>query len=973
MTAMSVGDGGSPPLVKYLLAHLMELPLQHGVGNWKAILDDPALTFAEDRTPVDLKDRYASSIDTHYIVFPPLSRSFRLCYRFRTYFPQSYRQLYPNAKTHLSTGRARAELPDTYDLFEKNRSKKRRPFTPEEDAALREGFEKVRRSQSTFTRYLLDPQHGTVWALIAKNPVLASRRSTDLRDRFRNAFPDLYEQAGYKPRPSRMQKKKSRSYEPPSHPQEQSLERVQGALDDPEEEEADMACDGPYGQATYTHDSKAVLEQNRPASAPGVGRHSMSPHNDPSPPAASLIAVTKISTPANADGGDGAQAQTPGTTHAPLPYQPEARMHPSSASPPSAQLSPSAPRSHSTAEYFSNGETRGGYDPPMFDLKSSASWYPHRWLSATGAGGATTRVDDLADYQQQSTSGGANSHIWQTWLPSGGGWANQRGVIDRLDLPASSFVPEFASEAAVGDTGSSISGAADVALPPSSHHPYAGDLFHGRGTYGGYGVPLSLMFEPGQMSFGRAAVAMDLGGAGASSANVGGGGVRPQDLTLDTMDEYPNVSMEELSASASEPVTVQASSPPLFSQQLQGQQIQPQSSASSSQHRLDALTEGLSLSSPPPQSPGPVSPPPPINTTRLFSSTDIYPVSSSGRHQYGYGGSTNSHSRSLSQPPSEHRLPMDVRSATAFNSPAQSLYELTNGNAGFSPPPFSAQNLYGASSPVPQVPQSPIHLFGDQQQQQNNQLGRQFLNDFYNPPTGMFSLSTAAAALDLHGFNGPTHSAHNLHTHNYGYDRQFLSYQGTPTMGTTSLGLGLGLGPTPGAAGNNHTSSFGGMDQYVDFGTANALDLATASNNSTTMSNSYSANGLGGSMLGLVEEPTSMTVDPNSGRGYALQMSPSQASRQQSQSQPQSQQQQQQQQAGQGVFSGRVMSTSGVGVGIQPAFTQFGPTSTSNQQHSSSGELFAGAASSNGCSNGSGPSPARPNIGRKRASWGGQR
>ena len=766
-----------------------------------------------------------------------------------------------------------------------------------------------------------------------------------------------------------MQKKKSRSYEPPSHLQDQSLERVQEALDDPEEEEADMACDDPYGQATYVQESKAIPEQSRPASAPGVGRPSMSPNNGPSPPAACLIqAATAIPNNASTDGGDAAQVQTQGATHAPLPYQPEARVHPSSASPPSAQLSPT--RSHSAVEYFSHGETRGGYDPSMFDLKAHASWYPHRWLSATGAGGATTRVDELAEYQSQSTSGGANSHIWQTWLPSGG-WANQQAVIDRYDLPAPSFVHEFASEAAVGDTGSSISGAADVTLPPSSHHRYAGDLFHGRGTYGGYGGPLSFVYNEGQMSFGRAVLAMDLGGTNAGSADVGGRGVRPQDLTLNTMDEYPNMSMEELSASASEPLTVQASSPPPFPQQLQRQQIQPLSSASSSQHRLDALTEGLSLSSPPPQSPDPVSPPPPhMNATRSFSSTDRYPVSSSGRHQYGYGGSTNSHSRSLSQPPSEHRLPMDVRSATALNSPAQSPYELTNGNAGFSPLPFSGQNVYGTSSPVPQVPQSPIHLFSDQHQQQNSQLGRQFLSEFYNPQPGLFSLSTAAAALDLHGFNGPVQSAHTMHANNYGYDRQFLSYQGTPTMGTTSLSLGLGFGPPPGATGNNQASSFGGMDQYVDFGT-NALDLATGSNNNNTMNSNYSSNGLGGSMLGLVEEPTSMTVDANTGRSYALQMSPSQAPRQRPPPPPPTQQQQQQ--ADQGVFSGRVMSTGSVGVGIPPSFTQFGPTSTPNHQHDASGELFAGAASNINGNNSGGGAAARSDMGRKRASWGGQR
>ena len=66
------------------------------------------------------------------------------------------------------------------------RSKRRRPFTEEEDKALKAGYEK----------------HGTVWATIVKDPVFQgqNRRSTDLRDRFRNAYPDLYQAAGYKPR-----------------------------------------------------------------------------------------------------------------------------------------------------------------------------------------------------------------------------------------------------------------------------------------------------------------------------------------------------------------------------------------------------------------------------------------------------------------------------------------------------------------------------------------------------------------------------------------------------------------------------------------------------------------------------------------------------------------------------------------------------------------------------------------------------
>ncbi|KAJ3886450.1 hypothetical protein GG344DRAFT_57419 [Lentinula edodes] len=133
---------------------------RHGVGNWKTILSDPTLKF-DNRSPVDLKDR------------------------FRTYFPDAYKQHYPNARTHLST-KIRSTLPDGSSLFEKTRSKKRRPFTEEEDRALKAGYEK----------------HGTVWATIVKDPIFQeqNRRSTDLRDRFRNAFPELYQAAGYKPR-----------------------------------------------------------------------------------------------------------------------------------------------------------------------------------------------------------------------------------------------------------------------------------------------------------------------------------------------------------------------------------------------------------------------------------------------------------------------------------------------------------------------------------------------------------------------------------------------------------------------------------------------------------------------------------------------------------------------------------------------------------------------------------------------------
>ncbi|KAJ3575193.1 hypothetical protein NP233_g1266 [Leucocoprinus birnbaumii] len=132
------------------------------------ILSDPTLKF-DNRSPVDLKDR------------------------FRTYFPDAYKKHYPNARTHLSS-KIRSTLPDGSSLFEKTRSKRRRPFTEEEDRALKAGYEK----------------HGTVWATIVKDPIFQeqNRRSTDLRDRFRNAFPELYQAAGYKPRNNTSKKKK---------------------------------------------------------------------------------------------------------------------------------------------------------------------------------------------------------------------------------------------------------------------------------------------------------------------------------------------------------------------------------------------------------------------------------------------------------------------------------------------------------------------------------------------------------------------------------------------------------------------------------------------------------------------------------------------------------------------------------------------------------------------------------------------
>jgi hypothetical protein len=148
------------------------------------MVEDPELKF-DDRSAIDLKDR------------------------FRTHFNDSYRKLYPNARTHLSSTASKptAKVENSPHLFDLSRSRKRRPFTAEEDAALKEGYE----------------NHGPLWATIVCHPVfkLQNRRGTDLRDRFRNAFPDLYCKAGYvvpKPKPPKRRKKSNGDLAAPAKP-----------------------------------------------------------------------------------------------------------------------------------------------------------------------------------------------------------------------------------------------------------------------------------------------------------------------------------------------------------------------------------------------------------------------------------------------------------------------------------------------------------------------------------------------------------------------------------------------------------------------------------------------------------------------------------------------------------------------------------------------------------------------------------
>jgi hypothetical protein len=142
------------------------------------ILEDPSLKF-NNRTSVDLKDRYRDIDDS-------------ADFRFRTYFPEDYKRLYPNATSTRERATVQQLAPEAA-TFSKAKRKERTPFSKAEDENLLIGFGK----------------YGGKWSLIQKDETLGlqHRRSTDLRDRFRNAYPDKYIGAGFKPPPAKRRRR----------------------------------------------------------------------------------------------------------------------------------------------------------------------------------------------------------------------------------------------------------------------------------------------------------------------------------------------------------------------------------------------------------------------------------------------------------------------------------------------------------------------------------------------------------------------------------------------------------------------------------------------------------------------------------------------------------------------------------------------------------------------------------------------
>ncbi|KAI9022759.1 hypothetical protein CLU79DRAFT_750603 [Phycomyces nitens] len=134
--------------------------VKYGVGNWKAILEDSRYCFCR-RTTVDLKDR------------------------FRSVYPSVYQELYPASK---EIKKRKSAIEQDVPTLVRAPRRGRRLFDKQENESLLLGVER----------------YGVSWSKIAKDPELnlSHRKSMDLRDRFRNAYPDRYALLGYTPRRS---------------------------------------------------------------------------------------------------------------------------------------------------------------------------------------------------------------------------------------------------------------------------------------------------------------------------------------------------------------------------------------------------------------------------------------------------------------------------------------------------------------------------------------------------------------------------------------------------------------------------------------------------------------------------------------------------------------------------------------------------------------------------------------------------
>ncbi|KAK1758665.1 40S ribosomal protein S4 [Echria macrotheca] len=167
--------------------HLLLGVSRYGVGKWTSILEDKDFKF-NGRTAGDLKDRFRTCCPDE-LRGPSTGpgRRQRLPKPSKTGVPLERLLIEPPSTTTTASGTpARAHRKKMEDLaelgihapFKKSHRRERRPFTEEDDKFILDGLK----------------EYGPAWTKIQRDAKfnLLSRQPTDLRDRVRNKYPEIY-------------------------------------------------------------------------------------------------------------------------------------------------------------------------------------------------------------------------------------------------------------------------------------------------------------------------------------------------------------------------------------------------------------------------------------------------------------------------------------------------------------------------------------------------------------------------------------------------------------------------------------------------------------------------------------------------------------------------------------------------------------------------------------------------------------
>ncbi|KAI9163349.1 40S ribosomal protein S4-A [Paramyrothecium foliicola] len=187
--------------------HLLLGVNKYGVGKWTSILEDPSFRF-DERTAGDLKDRFRtccpdelrrSSNKSPHPDSPPLSlvepcqKTKKGIHSENILIEEEASPTHDAASAshnesdsgskHKKSRAHRKNLADLAELgihgpFKKSQRRERRPFTDQDDREILEGLD----------------LYGPAWTKIQRDPRFnfSSRQPTDLRDRVRNKYPDIY-------------------------------------------------------------------------------------------------------------------------------------------------------------------------------------------------------------------------------------------------------------------------------------------------------------------------------------------------------------------------------------------------------------------------------------------------------------------------------------------------------------------------------------------------------------------------------------------------------------------------------------------------------------------------------------------------------------------------------------------------------------------------------------------------------------